>query len=116
LGGGSGPLLALLKSDSELPYAARVYLADLLDRYQLKKKRGGQSTAAYDRSPVDRILEAANARANELIESGMTTEGAFEKAAKEFSIPDRGRDGVSLLYDFHTGKRGSSVRMKKRRT
>jgi hypothetical protein len=111
-----GPLLALLKSDHDLPHAARVYLADLLDRYQLKRKKGGQSVAVYDRTDADRIFELANARANELIECGLTTEDACNKAAKDFGIPDRGKDGVSMLLDFRAGKRGGSARMKKRRT
>lgn len=105
------PLIALLKSDRELSHEARAYLADLLDRYQLKKKRGGQSTAAYDRSPADRVLELGDARANDYIErDGMTVERACNKAEKEFGIPD------GFLIDFHTGKRGGSARIKKRRT
>ena len=110
------PLIAILKSEQVLPHAARVYLADLLDRYQLKRKKGGQSTAAYDRTDADRIFELANARANELIECGLTTEDACNKAARDFGIPDRGKDGVSMLLDFRAGKRGGSARMKKRRT
>src|SRR5689334_948178 len=49
-------LLDLLNSDDDFPQAARFYLADLLDRYQLRRKPHGQATPAYTRSEVEKTL------------------------------------------------------------
>ena len=54
--GDKEPLLNFLKSNRELSRDARIYLADLLARYQLKKKRGGQTKPAYDRSEAEEML------------------------------------------------------------
>src|SRR5262249_1233184 len=44
------PLIELLRS------RGYVYLADLLDRYQLKRKQGGRQTPLYDRTDIHRRL------------------------------------------------------------
>ena len=103
-----GPLLRLLKSDCDLPRNARVCLADLLARHQLKKNRGGQSVPAYDRSDVEAMLELAimDVRARE---SGISIKDALEQVSKSRGIPHE------LLASAYRGNRGSTRRMKKRR-
>jgi hypothetical protein len=104
------PLLALLKSECELPHAARIYLADLLSRYQLKKKRGGQSTPAYDRSLAEVALMLDVEAVRNLTKNGMSIKDALAKVAKP-----RGPDYLEILGNAQHGSRGSIRRMKKRR-
>lgn len=105
-----GRLLELLRSEYPMPPEARFFLADLLERHQLKNKRGGRATPAYDQTVTDRLLEWVDGHARLLISCRTSAKDACEKAATEFFIP------LEIFMDFHNGKRGGSVRMKKRRS
>jgi hypothetical protein len=106
--GDKAPLLRLLReSRCELTPDARHYLADLLDRYNLKRKRGKKATPAYNKSPVEEALwhavKKVRARA-----AGVSVEDAVAAAATEFSL--RG-SAVSRAY---YRKRGGSNRVNRR--
>jgi hypothetical protein len=107
--GDKAPLLELLKSKSDMPRDVRWYLADLLARHQLKKKRGGQATAAYDRTDVDvkKIWAKEDVRA--LVKSGVSVADALEQVSKSRGIAP---ESLALAY---AGRDGSTNRMKKRR-
>jgi hypothetical protein len=107
--GDKEPLKDLLKSEFELTPKARFFLADMIDRYQLKPKRGRKATPAYDRSRADRILELA-------IEDLFTHRGDIDTALKEvarryntYGITEK------KLKNAFEGRRGSTRRMKARR-
>jgi len=106
--GDKGPLMALLKSERDLPHDVRIYLADLLARHQLKKKRGAESVPAYDRTDAEAMLELAIKDVRER-ESGISVKDALEKASKSRGIPHE------LLSSAYRGSRSSTRRMKKRR-
>ncbi len=48
-GGEKRPLVKLLKSNKSIPKAAKWHIADLLERYQLKRHPGKQATPSYER-------------------------------------------------------------------
>jgi hypothetical protein len=100
-GRGNGRLLDLLKSEHDLPHQARFYLADLLERHQLKKKRGAQSVPAYDRTYAEQrlIIAREDVRSRESRES---VETALERVSKSHGIPPE------VLADAYHGRRGSS--------
>lgn len=108
--GDKKPLMALLNSEHDLPQAARGHLANLLDRYQLKKKRGGQSTPSYDRSPAEAALICDVEAVNKLIKNGMSVKDAVAEVAER-----RGPDYLVILGNAQHGSRGSTNRMKKPR-
>jgi hypothetical protein len=106
--GDKKPLLALLKSERDLPQRARFYIADLLDRYRLKKKQGRQPTPAYNVTDIEAMLLMGNMRAHEYVAAGMSVKNALAKAAKELSLDE------NMLAEHYAGRRGSTNRMKKR--
>ena len=108
--GKKAPLLDLLNSEHDMPREARRHLAHLLDRYQLKKKRGGQSTASYDMSDAEVTLFWDVKVVNKLIDNGMSTKDALDKVAER-----RGPDYLEILGNAQHGSRGSTNRMNKRR-
>ena len=109
--GDKGPLLALLKSEFDLPREARVYLADLLARHQLKKKGGGQTTPAYDRTEVEIVLSLAIDDVRELVRTRKRRVAeALEQTSRTRGIPP------NILESAYKDRRGSTRRMKKRRT
>ena len=115
--GNKEPLLDLLKSNQVLPPDARFYLADLIDR-QVGRKRGGQNTPAYDRTDAEAMLEIADwfvRFARE--EYGKGLSDAIEYGADQYRFIDKNAraDFVERLTEFHSNRRTSSRRMKKRR-
>jgi hypothetical protein len=101
--GDKAALIALLKSDEPLPPVARQWIADLLSRYELKRKRRGRPrTPNYDRSDAEALLLLAMQRYRGLREEGLGQSEAIEQAAQSYSLsPDVVRNAVE-------GRRGSS--------
>jgi hypothetical protein len=102
-------LTSLLKSDFKLTPKARLFLADMIDRYQLKPKRGRKPTPAYHRSPVEWRLECA-------IEDVRAHRGEIDVALREIAqrYAEYGITEKKLKNAFE-GRRGSTRRMKARR-
>jgi hypothetical protein len=106
--GDKRPLVTLLKSQRDLSPRARFYLADLLDRFELKRPAHRPRTPAYDRTLAEAILLWGVQEARELVKAGMSVVDALDKAAKESSIP------LEILSNAYEGKRGSTNRAKRR--
>lgn len=104
------PLLNLLKSDRDLSKDVRLYLADLLERYELKKPKHRPPTPAYDRTDADAMLLTGVQRTRDYVNSGMSVKDALAKASKQSCIP------LELLGNAYEGRRGSTRRMRTRRT
>jgi hypothetical protein len=101
-------LIGLLRSDSPLSRSARHYLADMLERYQLKRPRGKQRTPAYDRSDAEAMLLLAKEAYREERHQGRSPKEALATAAKRYHlVPD-------VLKAAVEGRRGSSRRARKR--
>jgi hypothetical protein len=103
------PLLNLLRSGTVPSQQALAYLADMLERYQLKKRRGGQSTPAYNRTRADSKLALAINDVRRLVKRGTSVKDALEKVSKSERIP------LEVLASAHSGRRSSTRRMMKRR-
>jgi hypothetical protein len=99
--------LNLLKSKSPLDSNMRFFLADLLQRHELKRPRGRQSVPAYDRSDKEAILHIAkdNIRRRP---KGMSLDEAIERVTQKFGL------GVELVSNHYHGRRGSSLRLRKK--
>jgi hypothetical protein len=107
--GDKEPLLKLLRSEHDLPREARVYLADLLARHQLKKKRGGQSVPAYDRTDADQRLLLAIEDVRRLRKKRVSVKEALDRVSESHGI------SPEVLATEYRGSRGSTRRMMKRR-
>jgi hypothetical protein len=103
------PLIELLTSDQKLPKDMRTYLADLLDRHELKKSRGRQRIPAYDRSHAEALLEMAAMGVRNLVKSGESVKAALEIASEGSKIP------LDILASAYRGSRGSTRRMRRYR-
>jgi hypothetical protein len=107
--GDKEPLKSYLRSELELLPEARLFLADMIDRYQLKPKRGRKATPAYDRTGVEAMLEIAikdvSAHRGEI-------DVALKEVAQRYSI--YGITEKTLKNAFEE-RRGSTRRMKARR-
>ena len=82
-------LLKLLRSKERMPHAARFYVADLIERYQLKRKRGGAAhqTPAYDRSPQEaKLLRAIASARQQINDEGAAPDEALKLAAKVWGV------------------------------
>jgi hypothetical protein len=118
-----GPLLELLRSGRELPAEARRHLADLIDRYQLKKKKGRSPTPEYERPfsvvrlewaveevrEIRETLKAKARRAGEKIEARTCRDDALSEVSKRYGIH------MEELAQAVRGQLGSFNKMKKRR-
>ena len=100
-------LLNLLRSKSPLDSNMRFFLADLLQRYELKRPRGRQSVPAYDRSDKEAILHIIKDNIRRRPKE-MSLDKAIEREAQNFDL------GVELVSNHYHGRRGSSLRLKKR--
>jgi hypothetical protein len=114
--GDKKPLLNALRGANELTPLEREYLADLLERYELKKPRGRSRTPAYNRTDKVAILEMAADNVRELQKKGdntnkkpMSFSAAVDWAAEFYDV------SPGTLEEFCRGKYASSRRMKKRR-
>jgi hypothetical protein len=102
----------LLRSESNLPHAARIYLADLIERYEFARPAHRPRIPAYDMSVVEMLLLMGNRRVRDYVYDGLPVREAVTKACKDLAIPE---DQEQLLADHYANKRASSRRMKKRR-
>ncbi len=105
----AAPLADLLKSGSPMPADARWFVADLLERYKLKRPRGGQRTPAYDLSEAGRRLAWAKELVRQEVANGRGRDDAVELAARVYGV------GEEALCAFLQGKHASARRQKKRR-
>jgi hypothetical protein len=108
--GDKGPLLRMLKSESDLPQRARLYLADLLDRYVLKVPSNRPRTPAYDRTLTEMVLLLGVKRARDFVEDGESVKDALSKASAECGIP------LEILSNAYEGRRGASRRASGKRS
>jgi hypothetical protein len=102
--GDKAPLVALLKSDVPLPSIPREWIADLLDRYELSRKRGKPRVPIYDRSESETALIKAKRCYAEARQDGLGQEAAVKWAAKQWGLP------VATVRNAVQGRRGSSRR------
>ena len=102
------PLLDLLRSDRPLSKRSRFFLADLIERYQFKKRRGRPPTPAYDLTDAEVRLEQA---VNDVHErrKGVPVEKAQAEAAERYAV------NLETLAAAYNGRLGSARRSKKRR-
>lgn len=139
--GNIGPLLKLLRSEQELTAGSRALIADLLERHlpvrEPGKRRPGKRTPAYNRSRADQQLVLADKTLRQLMQDGLPERKALEEAARQLvayageeGIRGELREGapedeaaerllskkVDQLRNYHHGSRGSSNRMKRRRS
>jgi hypothetical protein len=70
--GDKGPLLSLLRSECDLPREARIYLADLLDRHQLKKSSVARRRVPLTTGPMH-ILPGIRRRPDEQFSNSLAT-------------------------------------------
>jgi hypothetical protein len=107
--GDKEPLLALLRSESEPSREVRVYLADLLERFELARPPHRPRSPAYDKSDAETRLTLAKEFVRNIRKSGMSFKDAVAIVANESSIDE------NTLANYCDGRRGSSRRRKKRR-
>jgi hypothetical protein len=99
-------LVALLQSH-KLPDVAQDYLADLLQRHQLKKKRGAPATPSYDVTDADIMLLWASQDVRKLVRDGRSVDEAVEQISAERGIP------FDILKSAYRGSRASTYRKPK---
>lgn len=109
LHGDKEPLIQLLKKNTEINAKAAWHLADLLDRYNLTKLRGGQRTPSYDYPPALRKLIQAQKYYKRYVARGMSKDRAFEQAASTCGVKEE------QLRDLVSGKYASARRVQKRK-
>lgn len=95
------PLLALLRSQP-IPPEVGLYLADLWERYEHVRPKNRPRAPAYGLTKTESRLRLAK----EFVDKGRTV----SEAAEDWSLDK------NTLENFCLGKRGSSRRMKKRRS
>lgn len=140
-GGEVEPLLRLLRSGQELTAGSRVLIADLLERHlparRPGKRRPSRRTPAYDRSRADQQLMLADKTLQQRMQDGLPESEALEEAAWQL-VAYAGEEGlrgalregasedeaaawlhskkVEQLKSYHHRSRGSSNRMRGRRS
>lgn len=111
------PLLALLKE--VVPPTAFPHVADLFARKKFRRvgARGRHPVPSYERTTAEALLELAEQKVVDLVtQDGVPYDDALARATDEMSLLT-GREFSSLTLDnYINGKRGSTHRMKKRRT
>jgi hypothetical protein len=104
----SRDLVGLLRSNYPMTDAARQYLADLINRRQLKRKKGRQKTPAYTESEVDQRVFLAEDAVEALVEGGDSVLTSLAKVSKDARITE------GSLVNARAGKRGAARRLKSR--
>jgi uncharacterized protein YoaH (UPF0181 family) len=89
LSGDKKPLLELLTSGQSPPEAARLLLADLLTRYQLKRRRGRQQVPVYKFTKQTVALQKAKEHYGKLLKTGVSRNEALKRVAKESRVSKR---------------------------
>jgi hypothetical protein len=106
--GDKEPLLALLRSEREPSRDVRVYLADLLERFELARPPHRPRNPAYDKSDAETMLALAKEFVRNLRKSGMSFKDAVAMVASDSSIEE------NTLANYCDGRRGASRRREKR--
>jgi hypothetical protein len=107
-------LLELLRSGKELSPGVRCHVADLLERYELKRRHGRQQTPSYDRTPWQWAFETAIERVRRDVKSGMSVKDAVEKNATEIGGIAVDASTLGAAYRGKLGAMRFARRSKKR--
>jgi len=103
-------LLKLLRS-GEMPATIGHHLADLLERYQLRRRPGRQRTPSYDRSDSEAVLLIAIDEVRARVKKGMKVSDAITEVAKGYTWCRLSEDTLALAY---AGQLGNMRRIGKR--
>jgi hypothetical protein len=106
--GDKKPLLALLRSDRQPSRSVCVYLADLLERFELGRPPHRPRSPAYERSDAETKLALAKEFVRNIRKSGMSFKDAVAIVANDWSLDE------NTLANYCDGRRGSSRRREKR--
>jgi hypothetical protein len=107
--GNNESLLKLILSDREMPRDFRYHLWDLLDRHDLKKKRGRPRLPSYDRSLAEvRVFWAISYVRKYVKDDRMKVRDAVAKAAAQLDISE------NVVANAYAGRRGSTRRLMQR--
>jgi hypothetical protein len=82
-----GPLLRLLLSEKPMPRAVRYHLADLLERYNLKRPPRAQRQPSYDMTMQNQRLDLARTAVRER-PRGMTVKAAIKAFSKQYGMEE----------------------------
>ena len=99
--------MQLLVSEATLTVFSCFMIADLIDRYQFKKKPGKPRRPIYDRSPAEVELLRATRDVRRAVKAGTSVKDAIDQVEAELNI------GPNTLSSANKGKRGSAQRIKK---
>jgi hypothetical protein len=86
--GNKDPLLSLLRSRNSLSHNVRLHIADLLERHDLKKKRGRPRDPSYKMSDAEWTALHVSDQVRNLIKGGMTAKDAKAKVAEENNMSE----------------------------
>jgi hypothetical protein len=84
--GDTSGIIKLLRSGESIPQESQSLLADLLERRQLKKKRGAQARPSYELTPEEIKLRRAAYLVQERQHAGATFENAVDEVAHKRNI------------------------------
>src|SRR5262245_33204258 len=84
--GDTSGIIKLLSFGESIPSESQLLLADLLERHQLKKKRGAQSRPSYEFTPEERKLIRAAYLVRERQRAGAKLESAVDDVAHARNI------------------------------
>jgi hypothetical protein len=103
-------LIKLLRSKHEPTAIVRLCIADLLERYEFSRPRGGQRAPAYDKTPAEQIIALAITAVETLTSRphNLSVSKAVERVAPRFKL------SVETLEIAYGGRRGSTQRAKAR--
>jgi hypothetical protein len=96
--GDTSGIIKLLHTHNPIPPECQSLLADLLERHQLKKKRGAPRRPIYESTPEERKLLKAGHCVRERQHGGATFDSAVDAVARERDIHPR------KLSNFMQGK------------
>jgi hypothetical protein len=100
--GNKAELIGLMKSRYPLPREIRPHIADLLERYELKRPVGPPRKPSYTMSETDIALSIADVEVNELLAAKeWTLADAIEEIAEQRGIK------AKTLRDHHAKQRRS---------
>jgi hypothetical protein len=108
INGNKNQLLTLLQSNWKLSPNVRFHIADMLERSDLKRKRGRPRVPSYDRSVAERNVIYVIAQVRDLIKGGMKARDAIAKVAKENKMVE------NTVANACGGRRGSTRRVTRR--
>jgi hypothetical protein len=101
-------LLSLLRSTNSLSHSVRLHIADLIERHDLRKKRGRPRDPSYKMSDAECTALHVSDQVRNLIKGGMTAKDAKAKVAEENNMSE------NTVANAYEGRRGSTRRVKQR--